>query len=50
MYWALFYGFQVQTSLIYIYIYIRYYYCNCRFNARSFFERALVLLDDNVVK
>ena len=22
MYWALFYGFQVQTSLIYIYIYI----------------------------
>ena len=43
---------------IYIYIffffffYIRYYilYCNRKFNARSYSERALVLLDDNVVK
>ena len=28
----------------------RYYYYNCRFNARSYFERARVLLHDNVVK
>ena len=28
---------------------IRYYY-NCRFNARSYFEWALVLLDNNVGK
>ena len=28
----------------------RYYYYNCRFNARWYFERALVLLDDNVVE
>ena len=27
-----------------------YYNYNCRFNARSYFELALVLLNDNVVK
>ena len=32
------------------FFYTRYYYHNCRFNARSYFERVLVLLDDNVVK
>ena len=30
--------------------YTRYHYYNFRFNARSYFERALVLLDDNEVK
>ena len=36
---------------IYIYIfYTRYYKYNCRFNARSYFERALVLLNDKKVK
>ena len=28
----------------------RYYYHNCRVEARSYIERALVLLDDNEVK
>ena len=32
-----------------IYIYTRYCYYTCRFNARSYFERAIVLLDDDVV-
>ena len=52
----------IDYIYIYIYIYIYYhYYCFlffyfiillffCRFNARSYFERALVLLDDNVGK
>ena len=41
---------------IYIYIYFYYhffntrFYYNCRFNARSYFERALVLIDVNVGK
>ena len=41
---------DIIIIIVDIIIIIRYYYCNCRFNARSYFERALVLLDDNVVK
>ena len=49
----IFFYILVYIDLDYIFKFffkIRYYYCNCRFNARSYFERALVLLDDNVVK
>ena len=36
---------------LYVYFfYTRYYYYNFRFNARSYFERALVLVGDNEVK
>ena len=35
--------------IIIIFLILDFYY-NCRFNARSYFERALVLLDDNVGK
>ena len=35
--------------VIIIFLILDFYY-NCRFNARSYFERALVLLDDNVGK
>ena len=49
----IFFYILVYIDLDYIFKFffkIRYYYCNCRFNARSYFERPLVLLDDNVVK
>ena len=35
--------------VIIIFLILDFYY-NCRFNARLYFERALVLLDDNVGK
>ena len=42
MNWIIFLKIHVYIDLDYIF--------NCRFNARSYFERALVLLDVNVVK
>ena len=43
------YRLYIYIFFIIIFLILDFYY-NCRFNARSYFERALVLLDDNVGK
>ena len=41
----------IYIFIIMIIVFLFYYFIIfCRFNARSYFERALVLLDDNVGK